>query len=76
MKFIPSGQSLGARVEGLDLAQALTDEQFNELEQALGKYGVLSYPKQTLTSLQLKNFSERFGRPTTVFNKKVVTPSA
>ena len=62
MKFIPSGQSLGARVEGLDLAQALTDEQFNELEQALGKYGVLSYSKQTLTSLQLKNFSERFGQ--------------
>ena len=62
MKFIPSGQSLGARVEGLDLAQALTDEQFNELEQALGKYGVLSYPKQILTSLQLKNFSERFGQ--------------
>ena len=62
MKFIPSGQSLGARVEGLDLSKPLSDESFKSLEQALGRYGVLSYPKQTLTSLQLKQFSERFGR--------------
>jgi taurine dioxygenase len=62
MKFIESGQSLGARVEGLDLSKPLSDEEFRQLEQALGKYGVLSYPRQTLTSLQLKNFAERFGR--------------
>ena len=62
MEFIPSGQSLGARVEGLDLSKPLPDADFNKLEQALGKYGVLSYPKQTLTSLQLKTFAERFGR--------------
>ncbi len=62
MKFIPSGQSLGARVEGIDLSKPLSDETFRALEQALGHYGVLSYPKQTLTSLQLKQFSERFGR--------------
>ena len=62
MKFIPSGKSLGARVEGIDLAQPLSDEQFKQLEQALGQYGVLSYPKQNLTSLQLKEFSARFGR--------------
>lgn len=62
MKFIPSGQSLGARVEGLDLSKPLSDDEFRQLEQALGQYGVLSYPGQTLTSLQLKAFSERFGR--------------
>ena len=62
MKFAPSGHSLGARVEGLDLAQPLSNEQFLALEQALGKYGVLSFPSQTLTALQLKSFSERFGR--------------
>ena len=62
MKFVPSGHSLGARVEGLDLAQPLGNERFLALEQALGKYGVLSFPLQTLTALQLKNFSERFGR--------------
>ena len=62
MNIIQSGQTLGARVEGLDLAQPLSDAQFKTLEQALGKYGVLSYPKQVLTSAQLKAFSERFGR--------------
>ncbi len=62
MNFIESGKSLGARVEGLDLSVPLTDAQFVQLEQALGKYGVLSYPQQTLTSLQLKQFSERFGK--------------
>lgn len=62
MKIVASGQILGARVEGLDLSQPLTDEQFKVLEQALGQYGVLSYPTQKLTSLQLKDFSERFGK--------------
>jgi taurine dioxygenase len=62
MKIVPSEKTLGARVEDLDLSLPLSDEQFGQLEQALGKYGVLSYPKQNLTALQLKNFSERFGR--------------
>ena len=62
MRIIESGKILGARVEELDLSIPLTDKQFLELEQALGQYGVLSYPKQNLTSLQLKQFSERFGR--------------
>ena len=62
MKFIESGLSLGARVEDLDLSKPLSDDAFKQLEQALGKYGVLSYPGQNLTSLQLKEFSERFGR--------------
>lgn len=62
MKIIESGKTLGARVEDLDLSIPLTDAQFLELEQALGRYGVLSYPKQDLTSLQLKQFSERFGK--------------
>ena len=62
MNIIESGKTLGARVEGLDLSVPLTDAQFVQLEQALGQYGVLSYPKQTLTSIQLKQFSERFGQ--------------
>ena len=62
MKIIGNGKTLGARVEGLDLSKPLTNEQFQELEQALGRYGVLSYPNQTLSSLQLKQFAERFGK--------------
>jgi taurine dioxygenase len=62
MKIVPSGKILGARMDGLDLSQPLSVEQFKELEQALGKFGVLSFPKQNLTALQLKNFAERFGK--------------
>lgn len=62
MNIIENGKTLGARVEDLDLSVPLTEAQFTQLEQALGKYGVLSYPKQTLTSIQLKQFSERFGQ--------------
>ena len=61
MHIIPGTGSLGARVEGLDLSQPLSDETLAELIQALGRHGVLKYPKQTLTAAQLKAFSERFG---------------
>ncbi len=40
----------------------MSEATFAILEQALGKYGVLSYPKQQLTSLQLKTFTQRFGK--------------
>lgn len=62
MKIVPSGEILGARIDGLDLSQPLSVEQFAQLEQALGKFGVLNFPKQNLTALQLKNFAERFGK--------------
>jgi taurine dioxygenase len=62
MKFIASGQSLDARVEGLDLSKPLSNNKFKQLEQALSQYGVLSYLGQELTSLTLKNFTERVGR--------------
>ena len=61
MHIIPSTSTLGARVEGLDLSQPLSDEILAELIQALGHHGVLKYPQQTLTAAQLKAFSERFG---------------
>ena len=62
MKIVETGKVLGARVEGLDLSQPLSASQFQQLEQALGHFGVLSYPQQTLTSLQLKQFAQRFGQ--------------
>ena len=61
MNIIPSGNILGARVEGLDLSQVLSDEQFKTLEAALGRHGVLSYPEQALSSQQLRDFAARFG---------------
>ena len=61
MHIIPGTGILGARIEGLDLSQALSDDTLSQLIQALGRYGVLKYPKQTLTAQQLKTFSARFG---------------
>src|SRR5687767_6090344 len=61
MRIIPTGATLGARVEGLDLSKPLSDETFETLLQALGRHGVLKYPKQDLTSRQLRDFAARFG---------------
>lgn len=61
MKVIESGAGLGARVQGLDLSLPLTDHGFSAVEQLLGRYGVLSFPAQKLTSVQLKAFAGRFG---------------
>ena len=57
----PSGQGLGARVEHIDLSHPLSQEQYKTLEGLLGRYGVLWFPKQTLTAEQLKAFSSTFG---------------
>jgi taurine dioxygenase len=62
MKLIPSGAHLGATVEGLDLSQPIHEETVEKLIEAIGKYGVLRYPGQTLTTLQLKAFAGRFGK--------------
>ena len=62
MKLVPSGARLGATVEGLDLSRPVSDEQVEELIQAIGKYGVLRYPGQKLTTLQLRDFAARFGK--------------
>ncbi|MBC7435387.1 MAG: TauD/TfdA family dioxygenase [Bdellovibrionales bacterium] len=57
----PTGATLGARVEGLDLSKPLPDKTFQTLVQALGRHGVLKYPKQNLSSQQLRDFAGRFG---------------
>jgi len=61
MKIIPSGQTLGAQVQALDLSRGLTDTELEALMLALGRHSVLEFPKQTLTTAQLKAFSQRFG---------------
>ena len=58
MKVIPSGQSLGATIEGLDLAKDIPVEKVFE---QLGKYGVLRFPKQQLDPKQLRDFSAQLG---------------
>jgi taurine dioxygenase len=61
MNVIPSGEILGATVEGLDLAQAISPKDFQQIEKWLGEHGVLRFPRQRLTGAQLKAFSARLG---------------
>jgi len=62
MKITSTQKILGAQVQDLDLGVTLTDGQVDSLILALGTHGVLEFTKQTLTTAQLKAFSERFGK--------------
>ena len=61
LTITPTGAILGATVEGLDLAQPMSDATMGQLLAALGENGFLRFPAQTLKSAELKVFSERFG---------------
>ncbi len=61
MEIIPSGQTLGAKVEGVDLAAPLSDSDFRTVLRALGQHGVLCFPKQTFETPALAAFAKRFG---------------
>jgi len=61
MHIIPTGQALGARVEGIDLAQPLSDSDFRTILRALGAHGVLCFPDQTLDVPAFATFGRRFG---------------
>jgi alpha-ketoglutarate-dependent taurine dioxygenase len=61
MKLVPSGQALGATVEGLDLAAPLAAGELEQVMQALGNFGVLRFPGQKLTARQLRDFSSQLG---------------
>ena len=62
MKVISSGQALGATIEGLDLSQSLSPDDFAAVLRVLGDRGVIRFPRQTLTARQLADFSAHFGR--------------
>ncbi len=62
MKVISSGQSLGATIEGLDLAKPLSQEEFEAVVRVLGERGVIRFPRQKLTGRELADYSARFGK--------------
>lgn len=61
MKTLSSGDSLFARIEGLDLSRSFSDAEFDGVMQALGRHGVLCFPDQSLDPESLREFSARFG---------------
>src|SRR3982074_1761678 len=61
MRITPTGETLGATVEGVDLAKPLERRDFAAVLRALGDYSVLRFPAQQLEAGQLKAFAWRFG---------------
>jgi taurine dioxygenase len=61
MKITSSGETLGATIEGLDLARPLAGDEFDAVVRALGERGVVRFPRQKLSGRQLADFSARFG---------------
>ena len=61
MRVTNSGETLGATIEGLDLAKPLSGEEFDGVVRALGERGVVRFPGQKLSGRQLADFSARFG---------------
>jgi taurine dioxygenase len=61
MDIIPSGQTLGARIENIDLADTLSDGALRTVLRALGQYGVLCFPNQTFQTPAFRAFASRFG---------------
>lgn len=61
LEILPGGEVLGATVEGADLSQPLSDNDFDFLLRALGRYGVLRFPEQSLAPAAQKSFAARFG---------------
>jgi len=61
MQLIPSGRVLGAKMEGLDLSRPLENGEVDAIIEALGRYGVVCFPRQKVTARQQKDFAARFG---------------
>jgi taurine dioxygenase len=61
MQLISSGRVLGAKIEGLDLSRPLENGEVESVVEALGRHGVVCFPRQRLTARQQKDFAARFG---------------
>jgi taurine dioxygenase len=61
MRVTSSGETLGATIEGLDLSEPFSPEEFDGVVRTLGERGVVRFPGQKLTGRQLADFSARFG---------------
>jgi taurine dioxygenase len=57
----PTGHVLGAVIENANLSKGLSEKEFGTVLGALGRYGVVSFPRQQLDTAALKAFAGRFG---------------
>jgi alpha-ketoglutarate-dependent taurine dioxygenase len=61
MNIIPTGEGLGATIDGIDLAAPIAETAVDTITRALGEYGVIRFPRQQLSGGALRDFSARFG---------------
>jgi taurine dioxygenase len=61
MRIRPSGKTLAARIEEIDLAQPLVPAEFRQILRALGEHGVICFPNQQLEVAQFAAFGRLFG---------------
>ena len=61
MNIVPTGDALGATVEGVDLNGELDRATFATILRALGRHGVLRFPRQRLDPVRQMAFAQRFG---------------
>jgi alpha-ketoglutarate-dependent taurine dioxygenase len=59
--YTPLTPHIGCRVEGVDIAQPMSDAAFARLRRALGDHSLLVLPDQDITPEQHIAFSRRFG---------------
>src|SRR5438477_1933467 len=57
----PSGEVLGVKIEGLNLARPPQNAEVGLILRTLGEYGVVCFPGQRIEPAMLRSFSERFG---------------
>jgi taurine dioxygenase len=67
VQIVPSGNVIGAAIQGIDLAQPLSEAEFAKVEAAFNEHAVLSFPKQQLDEPQLIAFARRFGEVERIF---------
>src|SRR5580658_4721654 len=61
VRLRPTGAALGADIEGVDLAGALSPETMNAIKRAWGDHLVLRFRGQLLSDDDLMRFSRQFG---------------
>lgn len=61
LQKFPLTPAIGAMIEGVDLADTLTNEQVLQLRQALDEHLVLFFDEQSLTPIRQRDFAARFG---------------
>ena len=61
LKITPTGHSLGASIEGIDVAGPISEGDRGAILRALGQYVVICSPRQRLEPAQHKLFARQFG---------------